>query len=64
MPEMMSMLGNMLAPAPSAEIYQVYRIITLVLLLVMMVAAIVAIVLIAQGLMAIMRGLFSSFPKH
>ena len=28
------------------------------------VAAIVAIVLIAQGLMAIMRGLFSSFPKH
>ena len=28
------------------------------------VAAIVSIVLIAQGLMAIMRGLFSSFPKH
>ena len=46
MPEMMSMLGNMLAPAPSAEIYQVYRIITLVLLLVMMVAAIVAILIV------------------
>ena len=40
------MLGNMLAPAPSAEIYQVYRIITLVLLLVMMVAAIVAILIV------------------
>ena len=46
MPEMMSMIGNMLAPVSSDTVYQVYRIITLVLLIVMMVAALVAIAIV------------------
>lgn len=49
MPDMMSMINNILAPMASqsgADIYPIYRVICLVLLLVMMVAAIVSVIIV------------------
>ncbi len=46
MPDMMQMINSMLAPLPSAPLYDVYRIICLVLLLVMMVCAVIAIIIV------------------
>lgn len=46
MPDMMSIINNLLAPVSGNDVYTLYRIITLVLLLIMMVAAVVAIVIV------------------
>ena len=46
MPDMMSMINNMLAPLPSDGVWTAYQIVSLVLLALMVLAAIVAIVIV------------------
>ena len=46
MPDMMSMINNLLAPLPSDGVWTVYQIVSLVLLALMIFAAIVAIVIV------------------
>ncbi len=46
MPDMMSMINNLLAPLPSDGVWTVYQIVSLVLLVLMIVAAIAAVVIV------------------
>ena len=46
MPDMMSMINNLLAPLPSDGVWTVYQIVSLVLLVLMIVAAIAAVLIV------------------